>query len=252
MKKIVLIIIILLQTNFVSSQEISKSERIEFNITKIQSYDGEGKLESINLFNENGDLLKYFDGEKEIQKEFIYNNKKQLLKEIRYNSNGKVYNSIKHYYNSKNLLTKKELTDSDGEVNDIWTFEYNIKNQLIREIVKSETASNSTTEYKYKNSKIAETLVKNKTIGKESKTTFKYDESGRLSQKRTRYYFSNSTMTWKYTYNEKGKLTKLVDKSSNGMKSTTKYEYDKNELLIKESWRGSFSKEDSITNYKFE
>jgi hypothetical protein len=59
-------------------------------------------------------------------------------------------------------------------------------------------------------------------------------------------------MTWKYTYNEKGKLTKLVDKSNNGMKSTTNYEYDKKELLIKESWRGSFSKEDSVTNYRFE
>jgi hypothetical protein len=59
-------------------------------------------------------------------------------------------------------------------------------------------------------------------------------------------------MTWDYTYNEKGKLTKLVDKSSNGIRSTTNYKYDKNELLISESWKGSFSKEESITNYKFE
>jgi hypothetical protein len=36
------------------------------------------------------------------------------------------------------------------------------------------------------------------------------------------------------------------------MKSTTNYKYDKNELLISESWKGSFSKEEAITNYKFE
>mgnify|MGYP003624897056 CR=1 FL=1 len=252
MKKIVLIIIILLQTNFVSSQEISKTERIEFEITKIESYDGENNLERINLFNKNGDLIKIIDGEKEVQKEFIYNNKKQLLKEIRYNSNGKIHNTIKHFYNPKNQLIKKELTDSDGKTNDFWTFEYNEKNELFKETKKSETGTNSITEFKYNNSKLVETFVKNKTIGKESKTTFKYAKNGLLSQKKAKYYFSNTTMTWKYTYNKKGKLAKLVDKSSNGMKSTTKYEYDKNGLLIKESWRGSFSKEDSITNYKFE
>ncbi|WP_428741127.1 hypothetical protein [Tenacibaculum sp.] len=252
MKKISLIIIILLQTNLILSQEISKNEIIEFEISKIKSFDGEGNLENIKTFNKNGDLLKAFDGEEKIQKEFIYNDKKQLLKEIRYNSNGKIHNSINFYYNSKNQLNKKELTDSDGEINIFWTFEYNDNNELIREIVKSETATNSTTEFKYENAKLVETFVISKTIGKESKTSFKYDENGRLSIKKTKYYFSNSTMTWKYIYNEKGKLTKLVDQSSNGVKSTTNYEYDKNELLIKESWRGSFSKEDSITNYTFE
>ncbi len=252
MKKIALIIIILLQTNFVSSQEISKSERIEFKIKKIESFNGEGNLERTNLFNENGELIKVFDREGKIQKELIYNDKKQLLKEIKYNFNGKILNSIKHIYNPKNQLVKKELTDSGGKTNAFWMFEYNGKNELIRETKKSETATNSTTEYKYKNSKLVETFVKNKTIGKESKTTFKYEENGRLTQKKTKYYFSNTTMTWKYSYNEKGKLTKLVDKSNNGMKSTTNYEYDKNGLLIKESWKGSFSKENSITNYKFE
>lgn len=125
------------------------------------------------------------------------------------------------------------------------------KNELKREIAKSETSSNSTTEYKYTDSKLAEIFVKNKTIGKESKTTFRYDENGRLKQKKTRYYHSNSTMTWEYTYNEKGKLIRLIDKSSNGVKSTTNYKYDKNELLISESWKGSFSKEELITNYEY-
>jgi hypothetical protein len=76
------------------------------------------------------------------------------------------------------------LIDSYGKTNDFWTFEYNEKNELEREIAKSETSSNSTTEYKYKDSKIAEIFVRNKTIGKESKTTFKYNENGRLKQKK--------------------------------------------------------------------
>ena len=252
MKKIALIIIILLQTNFVSSQEISKPERIEFKIKKIESFSEKGNLERTNLFNKNGDLIKVFDREGKIQKEFIYNDQQQLIQELRYNSNEKILNVTKHFYNLKNQLIRKELTDSDGKTNDFWTFEYNGKSELIKEIKKSETGTNSTTEFEYKNSKLVETFVKNKVIGKESKTIFKYEENGLLKQKRTKYYFSNTTMTWKYTYNEKGKLTKLVDKSNNGMKSTTNYEYDKKELLIKESWRGSFSKEDSVTNYKFE
>ena len=84
-----------------------------------------------------------------------------------------IRNSINFYYNPENLLIKKELTDSYGKTNDFWTFEYNEKNELEREIAKSETSSNSTTEYKYKDSKLAEIFVRNKTIGKESKTTFK-------------------------------------------------------------------------------
>lgn len=252
MKKIALIIIILLDTNFVLGQEISKTERIEFNISKIKSFDGEGNLERIETFNENGELSKILDKNEKLQKEFIYNNEKQLIKEIRYNSNENIRNSINFYYNSENLLIKKELTDSFGKTSDFWTFVYNEKNELEKEITKSETSSNLISEYNYKDSKIAEIFVRNKTIGKESKTTFKYYENGRLKQKKTKYYYNNSTMTWEYTYNEKGKLIKLVDKSSNEMKSTTNYKYDKNELLIGESWKGSFSKEDSITNYRFE
>ena len=252
MREIALIIIILLQTNFVLGQEISKTEKIEFNISEIKSFDGEENLERIETFNKNGEISKILDKDEKLQKEFIYNNEKQLIKEIRYNSNENIRNSINFYYNSENLLIKKELTDSYGKTNDFWTFEYNEKNELEREIAKSETSSNSTTEYKYKSSKLAEIFVRNKTIGKESKTIFKYNENGSLKQKRTKYYHSNSTMTWEYAYNEKGKLIKLVDKSSNGMKSTTNYKYDKNELLISESWKGSFSKEESITNYKFE
>lgn len=238
--------------DYLNNKVITKAERIEFKIKQIKSFDGEGNLESIEIFNESGELEKIFNREKEIQKEFLYNNENLLFKEIRYNSNEKIHNSIKHYYNSENQLVKKELTNSSGKINAFWTFEYNEKNQLIKEIQKSETATNSTTEYKYKNSELIETQVNNKTIGKESKTTFKYNELGFISTKKTTYYFGNSTMTWKYSYNEKGKLISLVDKSSNGMKSTTTYQYDKNSLLIKESWRGTFSKEDLITNYTFE
>lgn len=252
MKKIALLIIILLQTHFVLSQEISKDERIKFGISKITSLDQEGNLIRIEVFNKYGDLLQILDKDKKLQREFIYNDKKQLLKEIRYNSNKNIINSISFYYNSKNLLVRKELTDSNGETNDFWTFEYNEKNELKKETTKSETALNSTSEYKYKESKLTEVFVKNKTIGKESKSMFKYDENGRLKQKKTRYYFSNSTMTWKYDYNKNGKLKSLTDRSSNGVKSITKYEYDKNGLLIKESWRGSFSNEDSIIIYKYE
>ena len=94
MRKIALIIIILLQTNFVLGQEISKTEKIEFNISEIKSFDGEGNLERIEIFNKNGEISQILDKDEKLQKEFIYNNEKQLIKEIRYNSNENIRNSI--------------------------------------------------------------------------------------------------------------------------------------------------------------
>jgi hypothetical protein len=56
MREIALIIIILLQTNFVLGQEISKTEKIEFNISEIKSFDGEGNLAKTQEYK-NGDLI---------------------------------------------------------------------------------------------------------------------------------------------------------------------------------------------------
>ena len=252
MKKTILTTIISLQIFILFSQETTKNERIKFKISTIKSFDEDGNLKSIEEFNTNGDLVKVLDKDKIVEKELIYNDKKQISKELRYDSNGIISNTIIFYYNSKEQLIEKKLIDSDGEIDTSWLFEFNENNQLLKETRESLTSGKSITKFKYKNSKLDKTILTNNTIGKESQTSFKYDKKGRLSIKKTRYYYSNTTMTWNYTYNEKGKLISLTDQSSNGVKSTTTYKYNSSDLVIKANWRGSFSNEDYITKYTYE
>ena len=62
-------------------------------------------------------------------------------------------------------------------------------------------------------------------------------------------YF-NTTITLTYSYNDAGKLTKLFEKSSNGVSSTTLYEYNDKGLLISETWESSISKTPQKTTYQ--
>ncbi|AKQ46890.1 hypothetical protein TH63_16625 [Rufibacter radiotolerans] len=66
---------------------------------------------------------------------------------------------------------------------------------------------------------------------------------------KTKYYFSGTTLTQTYEYNEVGKLKQLKDKSSNGVSMVIIYTYNEKGLLISDTWRGSLGKKAYTTHY---
>ena len=110
---------------------------------------------------------------------------------------------------------------------------------------------NTLTKYKYddKNFLIQEDKSNN-TIGKEERINYKYNEKGQIIEKKTRAYYFNTTITLTYFYNDPGGLIKLFEKSSNGVSSTTIYEYNDKGLLISDTWESSISKTSQKTTYQ--
>ena len=110
---------------------------------------------------------------------------------------------------------------------------------------------NTVTKYKYddKNFLIQEDKSNN-TIGKEERVNYKYSDNGRVVEKKTKAYYFKTTITLTYSYSYAGNLTKLSEKSSNGVSSTTLYEYNDKGLLISDTWESSISKMPHKTTYQ--
>ncbi|MDB5203282.1 MAG: hypothetical protein JWQ27_2691 [Ferruginibacter sp.] len=109
----------------------------------------------------------------------------------------------------------------------------------------------SVTKYKYDDKDfLIQEDKSTKSIGKEERVNYKYSDKGLIKEKKTKYYYSNTNITLTYSYDDKGKLTKLFEKSSNGVSSTTLYEYNDKGLLIGDTWESSLSKIKHKTTYK--
>jgi antitoxin component YwqK of YwqJK toxin-antitoxin module len=240
-------------TTLLYGQEISNEEILKFKIKSITTIDSDGKIKSINFYNDRGDIVKVEDnnqGRTETRKEFIYDSSGNLMEEKTFSSERKIHHVEKYSYSLKNLLVRKEYIDSDGSIDATWTYEYDESGNKVMETQKSGTMSNSVTKFKYLDGRLIETETTNDSIGKENKITYKYNDKGQVVEEKTKVYFSNTTITLTYIYNETGKLTELKEKSSNGVSSLTTYQYDNNGLLMSDIWKSSLGKEAHKSMYK--
>lgn len=235
-------------------QEISKPDIVKFKIKSITTIDGDAKIKYTEFYNDKGNFIKQGspndNKQLQVDRELFYNDSSQLIEERTYTSSGDINSTSKYYYNDNNQLLKKEFFQF-GEVYATWLFEYDEKSNKVSETQTSDTMGNSVTKYKYddKNFLIQEDKTNNK-IGKEERINYKYNDKGQVIEKKTKAYYFNTTITLTYTYNDTGKLTKLYEKYSNGVSSTTLYEYNDKGLLISDTWESSISKTPQKTTYQ--
>lgn len=247
MKSIIFLILLsffLVQVS--AGQEISKNDILKFKVKSITAIDGDGKIKYIQFYNDKGNIIKQGslndNKQHQVDREFIYNDSAQLIEERTYTSNGDINTTSKYYYNNNSQLFKKEYIQF-GEVSATWAFGYDEKGNKVSETQTSGTIGNSLTKYKYDDkSLLIQEDKSNNTIGKEERVSYKYNGKGQIIEKNTKSYYFNTTITLTYTYNDAGKLTKLFEKSSNGVSSTTLYEYNDKGLLISDTWKSSISK----------
>jgi hypothetical protein len=252
--KILIMVLIICAINFTFGQEISKSDIVNFKIKSITTIDSDKNIKFVNFYNDKGNIIKQSspaDNKKlKTDREYFYDDSLKLIKEVSYNFKGDSNSIWKYFYNKKNQLIRKESTSS-GEIDAFWTYEYDEKGNKLIEKQTSETIGNTSTKYKYD----ADNLIiweekLNKLIGKEEKVDYKYSVKKQLIEKKTKSYYFNTTITLTYLYDNKDKLIKLLEKSSNGVSSTTTFEYDKNGLLSSNIWESSLGKIPHKTTYQ--
>jgi hypothetical protein len=236
------------------AQEISKSDIIKFGIKSITAIDSDGKIKYMEFYNQSGIIIKRGSlnehNQLHIDKEFFYNDSSQLVEERAYTGSGDINSVAKYYYNEKNQLYRKEYIQF-GEVSATWTFEYDQKGNKTAEIQKSGTMGNAVTKYKYdEKALLIQEDKSNSTIGKEERVNYKYSNKGQIIEKKTKFYYFNTTITVTYSYNDAGNLTKLYESSSNGVSSTTLCEYNEKGLLVSSTWESSISKTPYRTTYQ--
>ena len=252
--KLFMVLVTALVVQNTTGQEINKAEIIRFKIKSITAIESDGNIKFIELFDERGDMIRresYNQGEKEERHvEYVYNDSSQLTEE-RTGRSGKIIAKTKYYYNNKSQIVKKESFSDDDGADATWNYEYDQNGNRVIETQESGTMGNYSIEFKYdKNNMLIQEDKENNTIGKEARVTYKYSENGQLIEKSIRHYFFGGTIRDIYIYNNNGKLIKLVEKSSNGVSSTTTYEYDEKGLLVSYTWLSSIGREPYKTTYQ--
>jgi len=229
---------------------------VKFRIKSITTIDSDGKIKYTEFYNDKGNFFKQGslneNNQFQIDRELFYNDSSQLIEERIYTTRGDINTTTKYYYNDKHQLSKSEHI-SFGKVSATWTFEYDSKGNKITETQTSGIIGNSLTKYKYNDkSLLIQEDKSNNSIGKEERINYKYNEKGQIVQKKTKAYYFNTTITLTYFYNDLNKLTKLFEKSSNGVSSTMLHEYDDKGLLISDTWESSISKTPQKTTYQID
>lgn len=235
-------------------QEISKNEILKFKIKSIKTIDEDGTITNINFYNQHGNIFKQSSPNADhkiiINKEFIYDDNDKLIQERTFDFKGDNNLEINHIYNNVNQLIKSELIQNN-EIGTTWLFEYDKNRNKIKETQTSKTMGNSTTKYTYDlNQLLIQEDKSNTTIGKEERVTYQYNSVKLLIEKKTISYYFNTTIKVTYFYNDKNKLIKLVEDSSNGVSSMKTFEYNTDNLLIRDNWKGSISKIIHKTTYE--
>jgi hypothetical protein len=235
-------------------QDISKSDIAKFKIKSITTIDSDGRIKYSQFYNDRGDFIKQvsFNDNKQlhIDREFFYNDSSQLIEERTYTSSGEINATSKYYYNDKKQLVKKEYIQFE-KVSATWILVYDEKGNKTSEEQISGTMGNTVTKYKYDtNGFLLQEDKSNNSIGKEERVNYKYNDKGQITEQKTKSYYFNTTITLTYFYNSADKLSKLVEKSSNGVSSTTMFEYNDKGLLVSDTWENSISKTPLKTTYQ--
>jgi hypothetical protein len=233
-------------TTFLYGQEITKEEIIKFKIKSITTIDADGRVKSIDVYNDKGDIVKINDKQKDeikIRKEFVYDTTGLLREERTYNTDGNIHRISKFIYNTKNQLIKEE-SYNPNKIDATSIYEYDENGNKVKV-----TTDNSVTVYKWLGNQLIEEETTNETIGKEEKIRYKYNDKGQRTQKKSRHFYFATTITTTYSYDESGKLILESEKSSSGVSSKITYQYDDRGLLIGDTWWSSFDKTPSKTQY---
>ena len=239
-------------TTILQGQEITKERIAKLKIKSIATIDGDDHVKSIDYYDPDGDLIKIAEKNEDeirVRRQFVYDKHKLLIEEWALDYKGDILHTNKFYYNSKSQLTKKENVDSDNSIDGTWTYEYDDSGNKIKETKKSGTTGNSLTIYKWLGKQLIEEETTDEEIGKEEKITYKYNEKGQLTEKKTKHFYFNTTITLTYTYDGHGKLVQLDEKSSNGVRSKTTYQYNDKGLLVSDIWKSSLDKTPNKTRY---
>lgn len=236
------------------SQEISKEDIVKFKIVSITTFDSDKKVKSIDSYTKNGDIISQscptINGKIQISKRYFYNDSNQLVAERSYNAVDDLTSEFRYFYNTKNQLVRKEFGWQGGDNYTTFTYEYDAKGNKIEEIYTSKTSINTSIKFKYDdNNLLIQEDKSNALIGQEEKVNYKYSDKMKIIEKKTKVYYFNTTLTVTYLYNSEGKLIKLLEKSSNGVSSTTLYGYDGKGLLISSVWENSLGKIPHKTTY---
>ncbi len=252
--KIFLILLSFFLVQVSVGQEISKSDIVKFKIKSITTIDGDGKIKYTEFYNDKGDFVKQSSLNKDqtfhIDRELFYNDSLQLIEERTYTTNGDINSTSKYYYNNKNQIIKKETISNDA-IDATWVYDYDANGNKISETQTSGIMGNSVTKYKYDaNNLLIQEDKTNNTIGKEERVNYKYSDKKQITEKKTNSYYFNTIITLTYLYDNTGKLIKLVEKSSNGVSSTTIYEYNDKGLLVSDTWEDNLSKRPQKTSYQ--
>ncbi len=235
-------------------QEISQNEILKFKIKSIKTIDEDGTITNINFYNQHGNLFKQASPNEDnkiiINKEFIYDENDKLIQERTFDFKGDINLVINHSYNNLNQLIQSKLIRNE-EIIAIWLFDYDKNGNKIKETQTSNTMGNSVTQYTYDlNQLLIHEDKSNTTIGKEELVAYQYNSAKLLIEKKTISYYFNTTIKVTYFYNDKNKLIKQVEDSSNGVSSMKTFEYNNDNLLIRDNWRGSISKITHKTTYE--
>ena len=234
------------------SQEITKEEIVKYKIKSITISNSDERTKSIEYFNDQGDIVKIgdqTDGDILVRKEFVYENNRFLMQEKSYTTEGKILGTVNYQYNSNNQLIKKESLDAENKVNIAWIYEYNDVGNKIKETQKSGAMSNIVTTFKYDEQLLVGEMTTNDIIGVEEEVTYKYNSKRQLVKAKTKHFYFTGTTTLRYNYNAAGKLIQLSERSSNGVSSTTTYQYDDKGLLTANVWRTSLGKDSNRTTF---
>ena len=237
-------------------QEISKTDILKFKIKSITTFDSDGEVKFVKFYNSKGDFIieKTLNDDKKLQirRERLYNGTNQLIEEQRFTSDGDINLTIKYFYDTQNKLIKKESIKL-GQIDATWTFQYDKNGNKITETQTSEIIGNSLTKYEYDaNRLLIQEDKSNNSIGKEERINYKYSDKRQLIEKKTKAFYFNTILISTYIYNDTERLIKQVEKSSNGVSSTTDHKYNDNGLLVSEIWQGSIGKIPHQTTYKID
>src|SRR5687768_7187370 len=187
-------------TTILYGQEITKEEIAKFNIKSVTTIDGDDIIKSIDIYNDKGLLIKINDrksGEIRIRKEFVYNDNSLLTEERTFNTEGKIHRISKYTYNAKNQLIKEESYNPD-EIDLIWIYEYDETGNKLKATKASGTMGNSMTVYKYSGKQLIKEETTTQSIGKEEKITYKYNDKGQLTERKSRHFYFDTTITLTY------------------------------------------------------
>jgi hypothetical protein len=234
------------------SQEVAKADIQKFRIKSITTIEDNGDVKSIEYFNEAGDKVKVYEVTKRdtiLQRGFTYTNG-LLTEELVYTTQGKAHQANKYTYNTANQLIKKEyFSQPKNELSASEEFFYDNSGRVVKEIDKSHNIVEDECIFEYEEGRLSAEEITNKTIGRQERTTYKYDETGKLIRKKKNHFYFNTVITTKYTYDDSGRLTIEREKSSAGPSSTVFYQYNEEGLLQSYTWKSSFGKESYKTTY---